>query len=210
MFSDIEKKYKKIEHNFVFSFFYWISALGIAIIVLFISNLCNFTNHLTIIIFYIIFIITNLLFYKYYYKKKYSYKKEDKIRGLIKILNENNIRIKSDIKLAIDYYNSKLPLKIESSFLAWIVSSIISMASLVEIAYDKEENIINYKKLEVVLESTLGFIFVIIIPLIVIKLFLNSFDIPKKEIYSELTDDLSYIYYNHNKYKNELQKNKNS
>ncbi|UKI27140.1 MAG: hypothetical protein L6V91_00145 [Bacilli bacterium] len=106
------------------------------------------------------------------------------------------------MKLAIDYYNSeKNQLKVESDYLGWIVSISLTLSSFIEIAYNTETQAIDTTKISVILGSALGIIIGFLIPIIIFKIIINKSFTSKKTIRSNLSDDLSYIYLNFDKYK---------
>ena len=67
-------------------------------------------------------------------------------------------------------------------------------------------NLIGKPKISVILSSTLGILLGFLVPIIIFKIIINKLFISKKTIRSNLSDDLSYIYLNFNKYKNQLSK----
>lgn len=222
MFKEIEKEYKGTLKENKFNSFYWKNAGFACIVSLIISKLIN--NTLAIIFCYI-YIITKLIiyFYKDYKEttKKINLKKEsitkrvkiyisqikpNHVDNVLNILSSYNFRTKNDLKLVIDYYNSKQPITLESSPLGWIVSVALTIASFIEIAYDSNTQTINFNKLSLILNSTSIYIILIVIPIIIIKFIINIIIIPKRKLYSQLSEDLSFIYLNFNKYKNKLSK----
>ena len=225
MFTDIEKEYKKMSKERHFNIYYWCSALFISLIAVVISKVFNdFDNFKYYFIYISFFILILIYFYIDFINtiKSLKIKKKEKlinkfklyiiqnknnhINNLLKILTKHNFRTKNDLKLAIDYYNRKQPIQVESSFLAWIVSTALTLSSFVEIAYDSETKSIDYQKISIILRSTIGYIIAFLIPIIIFKIFINSIILPKKKIYSQLSEDLSYIYLNFNKYVNQLTK----
>ena len=131
---------------------------------------------------------------------------KQKFNNIILLLTKYNFKTKNDLKLAIDYYNSEKPIKIESDYLGWIVSIALTLSSFIEIAYNTETQSIDTTKISVILGSTLGILTEFLVPIIVFKIIINKIFISKKTIRSNLSDDLSYIYLNFNKYKNQLSK----
>ena len=126
--------------------------------------------------------------------------------NIVLLLKQYNFKTKNDLKLAIDYYNSEKPIKVESDYLGWIVSIALTLSSFIEIAYNNETQTIDTTKISVILGSTLGILLGFLVPIIIFKIIINKLFIPKKTIRSNLSDDLSYIYLNFNKYKNQLSK----
>ena len=128
------------------------------------------------------------------------------INNIILLLKQYNFKTKNDLKLAIDYYNSEKPIKVESDYLGWIVSISLTLSSFIEIAYNTETQAIDTTKISVILGSALGIIIGFLIPIIIFKIIINKSFTSKKTIRSNLSDDLSYIYLNFDKYKNQLSK----
>lgn len=217
MFKNIEKNYKKNLFEYKFRKFYWITALILALI------FKSFKQSNGII--YTLLIISVILYFLFNYHitmKNLKIKKNTnivekiniytneidniKINNLISILKNYNFKTKNDLKLAIDYYNYEKPIKIESDYLGWIISISLTLSSFLEIAYNAEKNTIDFTKITIILSSTFGVIIVFLIPIIIIYFLINSIIIPKNKIKSDLSEDLSYIYLNFDKYKNQLNK----
>lgn len=225
MFVDIEKEYKKISKERKFTIYYWCSAIFVFLIATIISNAFETSGNFKYYFIYTAFIILILAYFYIDFVnsiKSLKVRKNEKIinklkiyitqirnnhiNNLLNILAKYNFRTKNDLKLAIDYYNSKQPIKVESSFLAWIVSTALTISSFIEIAYDSETKTIDYQKITVILGSTIGYIIYLLIPIICFKLIINSIVLPKKKIQSQLSEDISYIYLNFSKFVNQLTK----
>lgn len=218
MFQDIEKQYKKNFKERQFNLFYW--RIAIILITLYIC----FQNILTIefLIFIILFPLIIIYFVIDYFKTTKNAKKvkgfknhiilyadecrKQQLNNLIASLKIYNFRTKNDLKLAIDYFNSQKPIKVASSIPGWIVSTSLTLASFVEIAYDKDTKSIDYTKISAILTPTLGIILFCIIIFLFIKLTFKFSYFSQESIQSSLADDLTYIYINFNKYKNQLTK----
>lgn len=220
IFEDIEKEYKKSSKERKFNRLYWINAIISTIIISAFKNVIyikylNYVIVLLFIIFYFIFDYNTTM-------KNSNLKKDDKlinqlrqyvnlveknhINSLIILLKKYNFKTKNDLKLAIDYYNSKRKIKIESGFLGWITSVLISLASLITIAYDTATQKIDYTKISVIFGNSIGFIIVALIPILIFKYIIDIITSSKEKLHSELSEDLSYIYINFDKYKNQLTK----
>lgn len=223
MFKDIEKNYKKNLRETRFNKFYWTTSF----LLILSSSLLQISDkvkpyfiYALLFIFVIGYFIINYIktMKKINIKKKINIIKKLKIysnevkkqnfNNIILLLKQYNFKTKNDLKLAIDYYNSEKPIKVESDYLGWIVSISLTLSSLIEIAYNSETQTIDTTKISVILGSTLGIIIGFLIPIIIFKIIINKLFISKKTIRSNLSDDLSYIYLNFNKYKNQLSKHK--
>jgi len=80
----------------------------------------------------------------------------------------------------------------------------------VEIAYEKDNEVIDYTKIGVIFGTTLGIIAIVIFSLLIIKFLISSFKTSKSKLYSKIEEDLTIIYLNFDKYKNQLNKNSSS
>lgn len=221
MFKTIEKNYKKNLRETKFNKFYWITS----ILLILSSSLLQISDNIkpyfiyTLLFIFVIgyFIINYIKTMKNVNIKKkiniieklkiYSSEVEKQnFNNIILLLKQYNFKTKNDLKLAIDYYNSEKPIKVESDYLGWIVSISLTLSSFIEIAYNTETLAIDTTKISVILGSTLGIIIGFLIPIIIFKIIINKSFTSKKTIRSNLSDDLSYIYLNFDKYKNQLSK----
>ena len=221
MFKNIEKKYKKNLRETKFNKFYWITSF----LLILSSSLLKIPNNIKPYFIYPLLFIFVIGYFTLNYirtMKKINIKEKiniiEKLKiftneiekqrfdNIISLLRQYNFRTKNDIKLAIDYYNSGKPIKVESDYLGWIVSFAITLSSFIEIAYNEETKSIDATKISVILSSALGIIIRFLIPIIIFKIMINIIFISKKTLRSNLSDDLSYIFLNFNKYKNQLSK----
>ena len=221
MFKDIEKNYKKNLRETKFNKFYWTTSFSLILS----SSLLQISDkdkpyfiYILLFIFVIGYFIINYIktMKNINIKKKINIIKnlkmyaieieKQKFNNIILLLTKYNFKTKNDLKLAIDYYNSEKPIKIESDYLGWIVSIALTLSSFIEIAYNTETQSIDTTKISIILGSTLGILAEFLVPIIVFKIIINKIFISKKTIRSNLSDDLSYIYLNFNKYKNQLSK----
>lgn len=221
MFKDIEKNYKKNLRETKFNKFYWITSF---LLILGSSLLQISDNIKPYFIYTLLFIFVIGYFIINYIKTMKNVNIEKKINiieklkiyssevekqnfnNIILLLKQYNFKTKNDLKLAIDYYNSEKPIKVESDYLGWIVSISLTLSSFIEIAYNTETQAIDTTKISVILGSALGIIIGFLIPIIIFKIIINKSFTSKKTIRSNLSDDLSYIYLNFDKYKNQLSK----
>lgn len=221
MFKNIEKNYKNNLRETKFNKFYWITSF----LLILSSSLLQISDNVKPYFIYILLFIFVIGYFIINYiktmknidiKKKINIIEKLKIysnevekqnfNNIILLLKQYNFRTKNDLKLAIDYYNSEKPIIIESDYLGWIVSIALTLSSFIEIAYNNETHTIDTTKISVILGSTLGILLGLLVPIIIFKIIINNAFISKKTIRSNLSDDLSYIYLNFNKYKNQLSK----
>ena len=224
MFKSIEKKYKNNLRESKFNKYYWTIALTLMII----SLIFKIPNNIKAYFIYISLFILVIIYFgidfvkitkNYTINKKITFLDKFKIyikevenqniNNLISLLKQYNFKTKNDLKMAIDYYNSEKPIKVESNYLVWIGSIALTLSSFIEIAYNPETQAIDITKISVILGSTTGIIIVFLIPIIFFKFFINGVVIPKKRLQSNLSEDLTYIYLNFDKYKNQLSKQNN-
>lgn len=221
MFKDIEKNYKKNLRETKFNKFYWITSflliLGSSLLQIS-NNIKPYFIYTLLFIFVIGYFIINYIktMKNVNIKKKINIIEKLKIyssevekqnfNNIILLLKQYNFKTKNDLKLAIDYYNSEKPIKVESDYLGWIISISLTLSSFIEIAYNTETQAIDTTKISVILGSALGIIIGFLIPIIIFKIIINKSFTSKKTIRSNLSDDLSYIYLNFDKYKNQLSK----
>lgn len=221
MFKNIEKNYKKGLNETKFNRFYWTTSF----LLIFSSSLLKIPDNVKPYFIYVLLFIFVIGYFIVNYikimkniniKKKISFidklkiysdeVKKQNFNKIIQLLRQYNFKTKNDLKLAIDYYNSEKPIKVESDYLGWIVSISLTLSSFIDIAYNNETQTIDTTKISIILGSTLGIIIEFLIPIIILKLIINNIFISKKTIRSNLSDDFSYIYLNFNKYKNQLSK----
>lgn len=221
MFKDIEKNYKKSLNETKFNRFYWTTSF----LLIFSSSLLKIPDDVKPYFIYVLLFIFVIGYFIINYikimkniniKKKISFidklkiysneVKKQNFNKIIQLLRQYNFKTKNDLKLAIDYFNSEKPIKVESDYLGWIVSISLTLSSFIDIAYNNETQTIDTTKISIILGSTLGIIIGFLIPIIILKLIINNLFISKKTIRSNLSDDFSYIYLNFNKYKNQLSK----
>ncbi len=219
MFQKLENNYKKQLKEKKFNKFYWISALILIAITTAFQNFFINKYYLIYIILGILVIIYFILDYHKTLKNKKKYNNMiknlivyvnqthiDRINSLIINMKRYNIKTKNDIKMTIDYYTNKQPIRVESSYLGWIVSSTLTISSFIQIAYDNEKQLLDYTKISVILGSSLGIIICLLLPILIIKAIISSVVFSKEKLHSNISEDLIYIYFNFNKFKNQLNK----
>ena len=221
MFEQIEKQYKRQLKENQFSKFYWINATISILLTIYLKNFFKNKVYVIYIIFAILIIIYIIIDYKKTLKGKKIYSKasiikridiyatenyNQRINNLISNIKKYNIKTKNDIKLTIDYFNSKMPVKIESNHLGWFVSSVLTISSFIQVAYDSKTQTLDYSKISVILSSSIGIIAILLIPILTFKTLIISIIFSKEKLHSNISADLTYIYFNFDKYKNQLNK----
>lgn len=221
MFKDIEKKYKKGLNENKFNKFYWSTSFFLifgSFLLKIPDNVKPYFIYVLLFIFVIGYFIVNYVKIMKnnniknktnFIEKLNAYSNEIKKQNfnrIILLLKQYNFKTKNDLKLAIDYFNSEKSIKVESDYLGWVISISLTLSSFIEIAYNTETQTIDTTKISVILGSTIGILIEFLITIIILNLVINVLFISKKTIRSNLSDDLSYIYLNFNKYKNQLSK----
>lgn len=221
MFKDIEKKYKKGLNENKFNKFYWSTSFFLifgSFLLKIPDNVKPYFIYVLLFIFVIGYSIVNYVKIMKnnniknktnFIEKLNAYSNEIKKQNfnrIILLLKQYNFKTKNDLKLAIDYFNSEKSIKVESDYLGWVISISLTLSSFIEIAYNTETQTIDTTKISVILGSTIGILIEFLITIIILNLVINVLFISKKTIRSNLSDDLSYIYLNFNKYKNQLSK----
>lgn len=220
MYRDIEREYKKINPEEKFNRYYWKWSLVVGSLYILFYSLIPSVRPFSFLIYIIIFALAILYYVKDINealktegrKKKFSEKlnlykehqQQNTRANLLTLLMKHNIKSKSNIKLIIDYYNAKRPIAIQSSPLGWFLSLVIALASFIEIAYDSQTSSIDYTKISIIFSSAIGMCIVSGMIVIFIKIAINSVILQKKRVYSELEEDLTYIFLNFDKFKKSM------
>lgn len=217
----MEKKYKKGLNENKFNKFYWSTSFFLifgSFLLKIPDNVKPYFIYVLLSIFVIGYFIVNYIKIMKnnniknktnFIEKLNAYSNEIKKQNfnrIILLLKQYNFKTKNDLKLAIDYFNSEKSIKVESDYLGWIISISLTLSSFIEIAYNTETQTIDTTKISVILGSTIGILIEFLITIIILNIVINVLFISKKTIRSNLSDDLSYIYLNFNKYKNQLSK----
>ncbi len=212
MFSKLEKQYKDLDFFSVFNKYYWkwairLIAFYIVLFLLFPQYNDFFAKALYLEIFiacayYIYIDYKKTVFTKYklslkhkikfYVFRKKSIKKDEIIRVFI----ENGLVDKENIMLALNYYNSKQPIVIESSFFGWFFSTSLALFSIIEIGYDKSKGQIDFNMIYNFFYSIYISAILPILVVIVAKIIIDNFNKNKLLLYSDIAADLSNFYMN--------------
>ena len=123
---------------------------------------------------------------------------------MLKLLKQNSIKTKDDLKLVIEYYISEKPNKTKQNYLEFIVSIAFAIASFIGIGYKAETNSINKAILSDISTSTIIIILSFFGPIFVVKYIIETIRNPKDKKVSNLISDLTFIYLNYDKYKKRL------
>ena len=224
MFNNIEQEYKKNSFERKLNKLYWLIAILIIVPIYLLSKWLDLPTFVQCVIpFGLLLVILFFAFIKDYKKvvKKLKKKVPKELKGklilyvndkhkedisnLVKALLKYNYKTKDDLKIAIDYFNNRRPIKVESSILGWIISLTLTLSSFAELAYNDVTKTIDYDKLSAIVGSALGFIAAFLIIAAAIKFVMRAL-LTNKNLRSQLNDDLMTIYLNFDKYKNQFTK----
>lgn len=226
MFDEIEKEYQSKSQAKRFSDYYWprvLIVVLVAIILNFIFSKYHWLLYGCAIIFFMF--IVGFFFLKEYhhahktiktvresrsFSTKYAaYSKADhtqRIDGLIASLARHNICTKSDIKLALDFFQSRLPANTKPKLLDWISTTIIALVSIIIITYDSSINTINIHRFFNVFAPSVVVALLLLTPFIIARLIFISISQSHDKMDTGLIQDLAYIYINFDKYQEKLKR----
>lgn len=167
MFSEIEKEYKKGLQERRFFAYYWPRAIFIAALALVCDLAFGFNRWLV----YGIMVLFLILFIAMFFLRDFRYglahvepeklrktarkhhmkvilEADDEIRinNLVADLRRHNLRTKSDLELAINYFERNRPVASKPNLLEWTLSIAVTLSSIVLLAYDTETGVINAQK----------------------------------------------------------------
>lgn len=221
----MEKEYKNLSKGRFFTFYYWCCV----VIIILLSILFSYIfENFTIIKFYFIYITLFALIIIYFYvdfvniikilnikknekllvkiEKYINYNNNNYFDKLIATLKKYNFKTKNDLKLAIDYYNRKQPIKTAPNYLSWFISVTVTISSFIELAYNEITKTFDFEKMSIIINIALQYTLSIAIFVIVVYFLIKLVFFPNNKIYLNIIEDLSYIYLNFNKFKNKLGK----
>ena len=120
---------------------------------------------------------------------------------LINTLKSENIRTKKDIEIIMNYYNNLIPKSERKSLLNILTSISITIASFVVIVINESTGKINFNLLETVIGQVLTFIIIFGSPIIIYNIYRTVATNNKIEIYKELHETITDLYFNYEEYK---------
>ena len=216
MFDNIEREYKKGLQAKRFTNYYWPRVIVIIVAAILLTLSLNNYRWLIYGCAVVIFaLIVALFFLKEYrrMRKNYtnnpaSYTKADnskRIENLVSDLERHNLHTKSDIKLALDYFESRMPVNTRPRLLDWIFTTVIALVSIVILTYDNTINTINLHRLVAVFAPSLVVALIILTPFIIARLIYTGIARAHNKLDTSLVQDLAYIYVNFKKYQKQLE-----
>lgn len=131
---------------------------------------------------------------------------DDKKRldNLIDDLARNNICTKDNLKITLDYFQSRLPSVTRPSVLGWVLTAVITLSSIVIVAYDDSIGTISLHRLIPIFGSAIVVALIILTPFIIVQIISASLSISRNKVDATLVEDLAYIYVHFEKYQARL------
>lgn len=227
MFDDIEREYKKDLQGKRFVTYYWPRALAVILVAVLLDLVLGKHRWLVYGFAVLLFVVFAAIFFlkEYYHAhrtmesvrqgkslttKMTAYFKVDdtkRIEKLVADLRHHNLHTKSDVKLTLDYFQSRLPVNSRPNLSEWIFTTVIALSSIVIITYDNSINTISLHKLFAVFAPSVAVALIILTPFILAKLILAGISKSHNKIDTSLVQDLAYIYVHFEKYEKKLAAN---
>ncbi len=131
-----------------------------------------------------------------------------RVNNLVANLVKHDIRTKEDLKLAIEYYESRLPMNTKPNLMDWILTTIVTVASVALVAYDEATSTIDVQKFLNVFISALIVAAICITPILVFKIVRYALSRFRNRVDTILVEDLAEIYVNFEGYEGRFEKTK--
>lgn len=128
-----------------------------------------------------------------------------RLNNLLLILHRYNIRTKDDLKLILNHFENRQPTPTKPNILEWVVSVMITLVSVVVIAYNESTRSIDMGKLTTILITTASFALVVLMPFLIIAVARAAAQTRRAKTDYILIEDLSYIIINFEKYSSQLE-----
>lgn len=225
MFSEIEKQYKKGLQQRRFLAYYWPWAILIVATAILLDFGLGYNRWLvygcavlTLLILVLIFFMRDLhrasrSFHTVRDSKGITAKKsayfaaddERRISMLADDLARHHINTKDDLALTLSYYQGRLPENTRPNLLSWILTAVITLVSIVVVAYDDSIGTINLRKLIPIFFSTVTVAAIILTPFIIARIISALISNSRSKVETILVEDLAYIYVNYEKYRHQLE-----
>lgn len=129
-----------------------------------------------------------------------------RINSLVEILNRHGINTKEDLKVVLRYFESRLPIATKPNLVNWILTTIVTVASVAIVAYDEVTSTIDVRKFLSVFISALVVAVMCITPVLVFRIARYAMTRFRNRVDTILVEDLAYIYINFEKYGDGLKK----
>lgn len=224
MFSEIEREYRKGLQQKRFIAYYWPCATLVVILAIVFALVFSSLRWLIYGCAVIVFCMLVIAFFvwDYHHASKlfrsvrdgknlsarlaayYIADDSHRIDHLLNDLARNQITTKDNVKLTLDYFQSRLPGDAKPNLLGWVLTAVITLSSVVIVAYDSSIGTINLHKLIPIFGSTLVVALIILTPVILAKVISTIMSISRNKLDSSLVEDLAYIYVHFEEYRERL------
>jgi len=226
MFDEIEKEYKKGLQEKRFLAFYWPRAvISIAIVVVLRLVLARWRWWIYGGAVLWLMILVEYFFVRDFRRASRKLKMPKEAKGvmgkvkfyieaddyarrekLVEDLAEHGVQTKEELKLTLDYFETRLPSNSKPNLLGWILTTAITLSSITIVAYDDEMGTIDMKKFLSVFFSTLVAALLVMIPFVIAKIVTVSISKSRSKVEMVLVEDLAYIYVNFEEFRGRLER----
>ncbi len=224
MFSEIEREYRKGLQQRRFIAYYWPCATSVVILAIVFALVFSPVRWIIYACAVVLLFVLVVIFFLWEYyrisklfrsvrisksiatKISAYYAADDKRRleNLVSDLARHKICTKDELSLTLSYFQSRLPGNAKPNLLGWVLTAVITLSSIVIIAYDSSIDTINLHRLVSVLGSTLVVALIILTPIILAKIISMAMSISHNKTESSLVEDLAYIYVHFDEYRAKL------
>ena len=128
-----------------------------------------------------------------------------RLDNLISDLCRHHLHTRSDLLLALQYYERRQRTEVQTSVLEWVLTAAVAILSLVVVAYDDGSRTIDLEKLVTVLAPTFGITLLLLTPFLLAKLISYAIDNSRTKADTSLVEDLAYIYVNFDHFRERLE-----
>lgn len=127
-----------------------------------------------------------------------------RVDGLVGVLRQHGVTTQEDLKIALDYYESQLPVATKPNLVNWILTTLVAVASIAIVTYDEATSTIDVRKFLSIFVSALVVAVMCVTPVLVFKVARYSMTRFRNRVDTILIEDLAYIYINFEKYRGKL------
>ena len=128
-----------------------------------------------------------------------------RLDNLISDLRRHHLHTRSDLLLALQYYERRQRTEAQTSVLEWVLTAAVAILSLVVVAYDDGSRAVDLEKLVTVLAPTFGITLLLLTPFLLAKLISYAIDNSRTKVDTSLVEDLAYIYVNFDHFRERLE-----
>lgn len=224
MFSEIEREYRKNVQEERYLTYYVRRAIPITIIAIILSLVFRKLYLIIYIITIVMLIGLAAVFFirdvrkmdettralrrkrgiKIQLKNYFENENVKRINGLIKALSGHGVSTRADLEVVLDFFESRLPATNKPNLIHWILTALVTIASIAIVTYDEVTSTINVHKFLNAFISALVVAVMCITPILVFKVANYLMTKFRNQVDTILVEDLAYIYINFEKYQEEL------